>query len=164
MKKLENLSKIIDSYTDFFGKLSGLLIVFLIALVSISVVLRYLFSIGFIWLQDLYIWTNAASILFGISYTLKQDGHVRIDLFYRNNSDFYKKIINIFGYIFLSIPLCFLLISKGYEYYYRSYTLLESSKEAGGLPAVYILKFLIFFMAINLIIQIINQIYKIIRE
>ena len=116
------------------------------------------------WLQDLYIWTHASIILLGIAFTLKSDGHVRIDLFYRNANANYKNFVNLLGYIFFSIPLCFLLITKSYEYFLRSYLLSESSKETGGLPAIYILKFLIFFMGLTLLLQVLNQIIKIISS
>ena len=80
MKNLEVLNKI----NDKIGFISSFLILFLILLVSLSVILRY---VGFIWLQDLYIWTHAIFILLGISYTLKVDEHVRIDLLYRSFSN-----------------------------------------------------------------------------
>ena len=83
----------------FFGKISSIFILILIALVSLSVILRYIFSIGFTWLQDLYIWTHACFILFGIAYTLNKDGHVRIDILYRNFSEIRKKK-NKFNWIY----------------------------------------------------------------
>ncbi len=164
MKILNYISKRIDRFIDKVGMISSYLIIILIILIFTSVFLRYLFSIGFVWLQDLYIWCHASVILLGIAFTLKNDGHVRIDLFYRNASKKYKNLINLLGYIFLSLPFCFLLIFKSYEYFHRSYLLLESSKETGGLPAVYILKFLIFFMGLTLLMQIVSQIIKIISS
>ncbi len=89
MKK--NLIKILDIIADKVGVISSFLILFLILFVSLSVILRYAFSIGFIWLQDLYIWIHAIFILLGISYTLKADEHVRIDLLYRSFSKKKKK-------------------------------------------------------------------------
>ena len=78
------LIKRLEKITNFFGKLSSFLIILLIALVSFSVILRYLFAIGFTWLQDLYIWIHACFILLGIGFTLNKDQHVRIDIIYRN--------------------------------------------------------------------------------
>lgn len=163
MKILKLVSKKADSLIELIGKVSSILIFFLILMITLSVVLRYFFSIGYVWLQDLYIWMHASIILLGVSFTLKHNGHVRIDLFYRNASDRYKNIVNIFGHIFLTLPFCALLINYSYDYFYRSYLLSESSKETGGLPAIYILKFLIFFMGITLMIQVLNNIYKIIK-
>lgn len=142
----------------FFGKVSSIFIIFLIALVSLSVILRYIFSIGFTWLQDLYIWTHACFILFGIAYTLNKDGHVRIDILYRKFNVKRKKKINLVGSVIFGLPFCLLLIIKGYEYFFRSFLISEDSKETGGLPNIYILKFFIFFMGILLSIELISRI------
>ena len=147
-----------DKINFFFGKISSIFILFLIALVSLSVILRYIFSIGFTWLQDLYIWTHACFILFGIAYTLNKDGHVRIDILYRNFNVKRKKKINLVGSVIFGLPFCLLLIIKGYEYFFRSFLISEDSKETGGLPNIYILKFFIFFMGILLSIELIFRI------
>ena len=143
----------------FFGKMSSILILILITLVSLSVILRYIFSIGFTWLQDLYIWTHACFILFGIAYTLNKDGHVRIDILYRNFSEIRKKKINLIGSIIFGLPFCFFIITKGYDYFLRSFLISEDSKETGGLANIYILKFFIFFMGILLSIELIQKIF-----
>jgi len=143
----------------FFGKMSSILILILITLVSLSVILRYIFSIGFTWLQDLYIWTHACFILFGIAYTLNKDGHVRIDILYRNFNEIRKKKINLIGSIIFGLPFCFFVITKGYDYFLRSFLISEDSKETGGLANIYILKFFIFFMGILLSIELIQKIF-----
>ena len=163
MKKINYISHKIDKLIDFTGKLSSWFVPLLILIIFISVILRYFFSIGFTWLQDLYIWIHAAIILCGSAYTLKFNEHVRIDIIYRNSSNLYKNIINFFGLTLFSLPFCFLMIDKGFDYFFRSFLLDESSKETGGLENIYILKFLIFFMGITLLIQIINLLFKIIK-
>ena len=62
------------------------------------------------------------------------------------------------------IPFCLLLIAKGYPFFERSFLLNESSKETGGLPAIYIVKFLILVLGISLFIQVINGILKILLK
>ena len=105
----------------FFGNMASIFILILITLVSLSVILRYVFSIGFTWLQDLYIWTHACFILFGIAYTLNKDGHVRIDIIYRNLNEIRKQKVNFIGSIIFGLPFCFFLITKGYDYFLRSF-------------------------------------------
>ena len=136
----------------------------LITLVSLSVILRYIFSIGFTWLQDLYIWTHACFILFGIAYTLNKDGHVRIDIIYRNLNEIRKQKVNFIGSIIFGLPFCFFLITKGYDYFLRSFLISEDSKETGGLPNIYILKFFIFLMGILLSIELIHKIFNIFKR
>ena len=155
---LKNIIKIFSVINNKIGLISSFFILILIFLVSLSVILRYIFSIGFIWHQDLYIWTHAIFILLGISYTLKKDGHVRIDLFYKDFNKKQKKIINFIGVIIFAIPLTYLLLTNGLDYFIRSYNLNESSKESGGLPYIYILKFFIFFLGVLLFLEILRQI------
>ena len=152
------LRKFLETINDKIGLISSYLILLLILLVSLSVLLRYVLSIGFIWLQDLYIWIHAIFILLGISFTLKKDEHVRIDLLYRTFSKKKKKIVNLIGIIIFGIPLTYLLLVNGFDYFARSYNLNESSKESGGLPFIYILKFSFFFLGILLFSEIIRQI------
>ena len=163
MKKGKYISQKIDKFIDLTGSLSSSFVPVLILIIFVSVLLRYFFSVGFTWLQDLYIWIHAAIILCGAAYTMKFDGHVRIDIIYRNSSILYKNIINFFGLTLFSLPFCYLLVDKGFEYFYRSFLLNESSKETGGLPNIYILKFFIFFMGITLFIQILNLLFKLIK-
>ena len=163
MKK-QHQKKIFNIINEFSGKLSSLLVLSLILLVSISVMLRYVFAIGFTWLQDLYIWVHASFILLGIAYTLNKDGHVRIDIIYRKLNEKRKKIINFFGAILFGLPVCYLIIFKGYEYFLRSFLIGENSKETGGLPNIYILKFFIFFMGILLLFELINKIYNFLKD
>ena len=88
---LEKLKRALNLIVTNSGKFSCFLILVLITLVSVSVILRYIFAIGFIWLQDLYIWVHAIFVLLGLAYTLKTDEHVRIDLFYRSFKEKIKK-------------------------------------------------------------------------
>ena len=150
---INKILKVLDIIIEVSGKISSLLIILLIALVSISVFLRYLFSVGFIWLQDLYIWVHSLFILLGIGYTLKKDEHVRID---RGVSKKMKKNNNVVGYLLFCVPFTYCLTSSSFDYFIRSYLLSENSKETGGLPNIYILKFFIFFLGLILILEIIR--------
>ena len=143
---LEQLVKFLNLIIKFSGKYGSILIICLILLVSTSVILRYVFSVGFIWLQDLYIWVHAIFILLGIAFTLNANGHVRIDLLYRSVTENFKKKVNLLGALIFGLPLSFILVFYGFDYFYRSYQLGESSKESGGLPYIFILKFVYFYL------------------
>ena len=161
---LEKLKKALNLIVINSGKFSSFLILVLITLVSVSVILRYIFSIGFIWLQDLYIWVHAIFILLGLAYTLKTDEHVRIDLFYRSFKEKIKKKINFFGALFFGLPVSYILIFNGFDYFYRSFLLNESSKETGGLPYIFLLKFFIFLIGILLFFELLRQILNFLKK
>ena len=161
---LEKLKKALNLIVINSGKFSSFLILFLITLVSVSVILRYIFSIGFIWLQDLYIWVHAIFILLGLAYTLNVDEHVRIDLLYRLFKEKIKKKINFFGAFFFGLPVSYILIFNGFEYFHRSFLLNESSKETGGLPYIFLLKFFIFLIGILLFFELLRQILNFLKK
>ena len=102
--------------------------------------------------------------MFGIAYTLNKDGHVRIDILYRNFNEIKKSKINLIGSIMFGLPFCFFLITKGYDYFLRSFLISEDSKETGGLQNIYILKFFIFFMGILLSIELIHRIFDFFKK
>ena len=85
------------------------------------------------------------------------DNHVRIDLLYRNLNKKKRNLINLIGLIIFAIPLTFILLVNGLDYFTRSYNLNEGSKESGGLPNIYILKFFIFFLGFLLLLEICRQ-------
>ena len=160
----EKLKDILNFIIKESGKIASFLILLLIILVSVSVILRYIFSIGFIWLQDLYIWVHAIFILLGLTYTLNKDEHVRIDLLYRSLKKKIKKKINFFGSLLFGMPVSFILIFNGFDYFYRSFLLNESSKETGGLPFIFILKFFIFLTGIFLFFELLRQTFNFLRK
>tara|TARA_B100000963_G_C22626927_1_gene672856 strand:- start:1585 stop:2076 length:492 start_codon:yes stop_codon:yes gene_type:complete len=161
---LEKLKEFLNFIVKKSGKIGSFLVLLLIILVSVSVILRYVFSIGFIWLQDLYIWVHAIFILLGLAYTLNVDEHVRIDLLYRSLNEKKQKKINFYGALFFGIPMSFILIFNGFDYFYRSFLLNESSKETGGLPFIFILKFFIFLMGIFLFFELFRQTFNFMRK
>ncbi|MAZ46099.1 MAG: permease [Rickettsiales bacterium] len=160
----ERLKNFLNSIVQKSGKIGSLFILLLITLVSFSVILRYVFSIGFIWLQDLYIWIHAIFVLLGLAYTLNADEHVRIDLLYRSFKKKIKKKINFFGTLLFGLPVSLIITFNGFEYFYRSFLLNESSKETGGLPFIFILKFFIFLTGILLFFEFFRQTFNFFRK
>jgi len=112
MKFLKLLIKSIDIINDTAGNFIAWLTVVMVLNVFIVVVLRYTFSIGWIWMQELYVWTHAVIFLLGAGYTLLHEGHVRIDLIYRDAGIRYKALVNIFGSMFLAAPLLILIFDR----------------------------------------------------
>jgi len=159
-KPLNYLSKIVDSINHLVGIAVAWLTVLMVINVFVVVVLRYVFSIGFVWLQELYVWSHAAVFLLGAGYTLLHEGHVRIDVIYRKSSVSYKSIVNILGIIIFAIPLLYLIFEKSWPLISRSWENLERSAEAGGMPGVFILKSLIAVFAILFGLQFFSLLIK----
>ena len=131
------------------GKLMGWLTIFMVLNVFVVVVLRYVFSMGWVWMQELYIWVHATVFMLGAGYTLLHDGHVRIDLIYRTAGRSYKAIVNILGVPVFGGAFCSIVIfTRSWPLISRSIDVLERSAEAGGLPGVYLLKSVIAVFAV----------------
>jgi len=71
---------LVDRFNGAVGAISAVLTIILVLNVFVVVALRYGFSIGRIWMQELYVWTHAFVFLAASGYTFREDGHVRIDL------------------------------------------------------------------------------------
>ena len=129
-------------------------------LVIINILLRYIFNINFIFLQELVMYLHAFIFLFGVSICLRDDSHVRIDVVTNKLRKKNKIIIDLIGYIVLVIPFCLFVIYESTPMISRSWSMLEGSSEPGGLPIVYILKSSIYIFSLLLLIQTIGKISR----
>ena len=98
--------------------------------------------------------------MLGAAYTLKNNMHVRIDIFYSKFSKNKKNKVNFYGTLFFLIPTCVLIFFTSYNYVLSSILLLESSKEAGGLSIIYILKSYIILLSFSLLLQGFSELIK----
>jgi TRAP-type mannitol/chloroaromatic compound transport system permease small subunit len=96
--------------------------------------------------------------MLGIAYTLKVDGHVRVDIFYRQFSLQKKAVINLLGAVVFLLPLCLFIFITSFQYVQQAWQIKEHSSDAGGLPIVYLLKTLIPLLAAGLLLQSIAEI------
>lgn len=100
----------------------------------VVVVMRYVFDAGLIWLQESVVWMHAFVFMMGAAYTLQQEDHVRVDIFYREMSTNGKAWIDLLGVAVFLLPLCVLLAWKSVDFVAMSWSLQEASRESGGLP------------------------------
>jgi TRAP-type mannitol/chloroaromatic compound transport system permease small subunit len=100
------------------------------------------FSVGWIWLQELVTWMHAMVFLLVAAYALSEDSHVRVDVFYRQWSKHTQNRINFFGSLFCLCPVSLFLVFGSFDYVEASWVTKEASKDAGGLayPFVPLLK------------------------
>ena len=85
MSLLDKVSKVINNLNIKIGKLFSWLLLFMVLLTCLIVILRYLFNIGFIWMQELVRFFYAAVFLICAAYTLAEDAHVRVDIYFTQN-------------------------------------------------------------------------------
>lgn len=142
LRLLNQLSVRLEQFSECTGKLVSWLVLVMVLLVSYDVAMRYFFQSGSVALQEMEWHLFSLIFLFGASYTLKHDDHVRLDLFYKSKfmDDRRRAWVDLFGSIFLLIPFCILIISSAWPFVVQSYIHLEGSPDPGGLPYRWILK------------------------
>ena len=128
------------------GKSVAWLTVVMVLLTFTIVVLRYGFNLGWIWLQESLTYLHVAVFSVVAAWALQQDGHVRVDIFYADMTDKNRARVDLFGSLIFLVPFCIFILVISWPYVANSWKLLESSREAGGLPLVFLLKSLIMVM------------------
>ena len=121
---------------------------------------RYIFNIGSIGIQELVMYLHGCVFMIGIAFTLKEGGHVRVDVLHEKLSEKNKAIIDIIGTLLFLMPFCFFIVFVSLEYVKFAWTVQESSPDPGGLPGVFLLKTLIPIMAILVGFQGISETLK----
>ena len=154
---MKNIANLFDSINRYTGYLCAFLVVLMTLNVFIVVFLRYLFGISFIWLQETYVWMHAYIFMAGAGFTYLNDAHVRIDIIYRSSSKVYKAIVDLVGNIFLLMPFLYIIWSYSFPFVYKSFQINEVSREAGGLPMLFLLKAAILIFAFLLFIQALSK-------
>ena len=160
MPLVKSIIQLIDLINEWAGRSVSWLLVIMVLNVFFVVVLRYIFSYGAIWMQELYVWNHSIVFLLGAGYTLLHNGHVRIDLIYRTASLKYKSIIDIIGSIVFAIPVIYCIFLKSLPIVQRSWGVLEKSAEAGGLPGLFLFKSVLLVFCILFGLQFISLALK----
>ena len=128
--------------------------------VFLDVVLRYFFNTGSIALQEMEWHLFSVMFLFGISYALNDEAHVRVDFIYDSLSNTKRAMINIVGTIFFLIPFAIFIAYGSYDFVYDAYDLNEISEDPGGLTHRWIIKFMIPLSLTILVLSAIGYIFK----
>ena len=149
----KNLIDFGDSSIERLGNVLNVLMIALVCAVIVVVVGRYFFEIGSVALQELTTYLHATIFMLGIAYTLKHDGHVRVDIFYRNFSKRSQALINVIGGLVFILPISVFIGWSSWEYVLASWSIMETSIENNGLPFVYLLKTVMLIMPFLLVIQ-----------
>ena len=140
MTRLGDFVRFVDGLNERVGRAIAWLTLAMVLITFAVVVLRYVYAIGWVWLQESYVWLHGVVFMVGAGYTLLHNGHVRVDVFYRPGGARYKAIIDLAGSLLLLMPLIVMVAFVSFDYVADSWARLEESREAGGLPGLFLLK------------------------
>lgn len=140
---LSGFAALAERISHACGRFAGWLAVACVLLVFGLVLVRYGLGLGSIAAQEAVLWLHAGVFLLGLSWTLARDGHVRVDLYRTRWSNRSQAWVDLVGLLALVVPFCLFTVWISAEYVGESWRIGESSREPGGLPALYLLKSLI---------------------
>jgi TRAP-type mannitol/chloroaromatic compound transport system permease small subunit len=152
-RQLQIAANKLDNFAEKTGRLVAWLTLAIVIITFTVVVLRYLFNTGSIALQESITYLHATLFMLGAAWTLKQDGHVRVDIFYSKQNRRTRAWTDLLGTLLLLFPVCGFILFSSLDYVAASWSVHEGSQEAGGLDAVFLLKTTIPVMAVLLILQ-----------
>jgi TRAP-type mannitol/chloroaromatic compound transport system permease small subunit len=155
---------LIDKLTDNIAHGLLYILIILIVLIFSTVFFRYIFNISYVVLQEMVMYLHALIFMFGISYALKENSHVKIDVLYNILDRKTQRVISLVGLIFFILPTALFITYISIDMATQSWLILEGSSEAGGLNLVFILKSLIPMTGVLIFLQAISELIKCMRD
>ena len=153
MAALAAFVRFTDRLNDAIGRGVAWLTLAMVLITFAVVILRYIYSVGWVWMQESYVWLHGIVFMLGSGYTLLHNGHVRVDIIYRTAGHRYKAVVDLLGSLLLLLPMVVLVFVVSQDYVLQSWLKLEESREAGGLPGLFLLKTVILAFCVLLGLQ-----------
>jgi TRAP-type mannitol/chloroaromatic compound transport system permease small subunit len=151
--RIIDLADRIDRLNAAIGRAAAWLCLFVAVVQFAVVLLRYGLGVGSIWLTESILYGHAALIMLAAAWTLREGGHVRVDVFYERASPRRRAQVDLCGALALLLPFMLVLIWFALPYVARSWEIFERSREASGLPGVFLVKTLIPLFALMMALQ-----------
>lgn len=150
---LQRIADAIDRINGLIGRVAAWAVLAMAAVQFSIVMLRYMLGFGSLWMQESLHYMLAVLVLFTAGWTLRSDGHVRVDIFYADASPRTRARTDLAGALLLLIPFMAAVIWFSWPYAVRAWAVHEGSREAGGIPLVFVLKSAIPLFAALLLLQ-----------
>jgi TRAP-type mannitol/chloroaromatic compound transport system permease small subunit len=153
MLRLAILADRIDRVTAAVGRAAAWLALAVVLVQFTVVLLRYVFGIGSIWLQESILYAHAGLFMLAAAWTLAVGGHVRVDIFYAQASRRQRAWVDLLGTLLFLLPFMAALLVLSLPYVGRAWAIFERSRETSGLPFLFVLKTLIPLFALLMLLQ-----------
>lgn len=157
---MKNYLNFLEKISENIGKSVSYLLLLMVFITVGVVVARYLFQTGSVVMQDSITYLHASVVILAMGYSLQTNSHVRVDIFYQKMNEKQKAIVNLLGSFFFLLPFSIFTLWVSFPYVRRSWAMGEKSAEAGGIPAVFLLKSLLLALVFVLVLQAIIEISK----
>lgn len=152
-RALPSFAARLDTISEWLGRGLSWLVLAMMLTQFVIVVLRYALNISSTSMQESVMYLHAVVFMLAAGYTLRHDGHVRVDIFYRLRSARGKALTNLLGTLFLLLPVMVFILWFSWGYVEKSWRIFEGSSDSGGIHGVFLLKSLILVFAGLMIMQ-----------
>jgi len=147
------LVEALEAVNEWTGRLVAWLTLGCVLTCFTVVLLRYVFDVGHPWMQELYVWQHAAVFMAGAGYTMLHRGHVNVDLLYGRLGPRGRAWVDVLGTLFFLFPWLGVLAVTSAPFVLASWDIRETSNTPDGMPAVYLLKSLLWVFCGLLFLQ-----------
>ncbi|HUF57849.1 MAG TPA: TRAP transporter small permease subunit [Thermohalobaculum sp.] len=158
--------RFLDALNEGVGRVLAWFTLAMVLVQFVVVLMRYVFSapdflwISTIWWQELIVYMHGTLIMLGIGYTLLHNGHVRVDIFYREAPPIVKDWTDFLGSLLFLLPMCWIMWWSAWPNVANSWRMLEGSTETSGIPYKYLLKSTVVVGAALLALQALSTALK----
>lgn len=154
MRMLTRIAGIADAINEWTGRVVAWLALFMVLMQFAVVVMRYVFGLGSVKMQESIVYAHAIVFLAAAGYTLLHNGHVRCDIFYAAASPRRKAWVDLVGVGAFLLPVCAVIAWTAWPYAAAAWAVREGSPEGSlGIPGVYLLKSVILVFAVLVAVQ-----------
>lgn len=153
MPTLATFIRIVDVLNERIGRTISWVALAMVLIQFLVVGMRYIFGIGSVFLQESVVYMHGTLFMVGAAYTLLHNGHVRVDILYREASPRRKAWVDLFGVLLFLLPVSILVWIVSAPYVAQSWSVLEGSKETSGIQGIFLLKTMILVFATLLPLQ-----------
>lgn len=147
------ICRAVDGINGTIGRCAAWLVLFMALAQFALVLLRYVFGTGSLFMQEAIVYAHGLLFMLAAAWTMMDDRHVRVDVFYGHASPRRQAMVNLFGIVFFVWPMCWLIWTVGFPYVARSWAVLEGSRETSGIPGIFLLKTVILVFAVSVALE-----------
>jgi TRAP-type mannitol/chloroaromatic compound transport system permease small subunit len=148
LRFLELIARATDAANERIGVSIAWLALALVLVVFTVVLMRYVFGVASVKMQESIVYMHATIFMVAAGYTLLHNGHVRCDIFYAAASPRRRALVDLIGVVVFLLPTCALIAWAAWPYVSQAWAVREGSPEGSlGIPAVFLLKSVILVFA-----------------
>lgn len=138
---MTKLIQIVEALIAAIGRIGALFLPLLMLTILVNVMMRYVFHRGMIQLEELQWHLNAVAVMSCLAWAYQRDQHVRVDAFHARMSPVARALVELCGVLFLLLPFLWFVAGSAWTIFGYSWRLGEGSPMPSGLPARYLIKF-----------------------